>query len=595
MSVIPRPSAMVIAASLAWGGNCAAAEREHNEFEALLEAPGQLAGGGAAGAEAAVRMHFTVPRALGRKVGWRLALVDRAGKTVRQWRGATTTQRGAALARGGDGASGAVAGGRTSGGAGAGAGAATVAVKCCAPPRPQGAQRAQRLRAGNAAITASALPDGVYQLRLRAEAGNGRAREVIRQRWDIVLGSATPLAAPPFSPLPTLRAPRAATAPAAGALPYTVYYGNLHSQTSHSDGGGALNHCSGSQEPQSAPFGPEDAYDYARRHGLDFLMTSEHNHMYDGSEGSNPSADPARATGLYRSGLSAAAAYSAAHPDFLAIYGMEWGVISGGGHLNILNSPVLLGWERNASGALLADIFTAKGDYSALYALMRERGWLGQFNHPRENQFRAGGKHLGYTEDGDAVMALCEVMNTNAFSVNTTETETRRSSYEDACQRILEAGYHVAFATNQDNHCANWGMSAPNRTAVLIAEAGALSSTTFLDAIRARRVFATMDKQAQIILTANGRLMGERFSNSGPLTLEVRHASAGGKQVAALAIIEGEPGRSNSAAPLPGAGVSTTIMPSPGEHFYYARITQDDGTLLWSAPVWVSQQATPPP
>ena len=30
------------------------------------------------------------------------------------------------------------------------------------------------------------------------------------------------------------------------------------------------------------------------------------------------------------------------------------------------------------------------------------------------------------------------------------------------------------------------------------------------------------------------------------------------------------------------------------DSFYYARITQDDGTLLWSAPVWVSQQPAPP-
>ncbi|KQX02177.1 phosphotransferase [Massilia sp. Root418] len=488
-----------------------------------------------------------------------MALVDPAGKTVRQWRGAAATLR-------------------------APASGVTVAVHCCAPPR-QGA------------ATAARLADGVYQLRLRAEAGSGARREVIEQRWDIPLGSPAPLAMAPFSPLSTARALRRSStggAAAAGDLPYTVYYGNLHSQTSHSDGGGALDHCEGAQEPQSAPFGPEDAYDYARRHGLDFLMTSEHNHMYDGSDGTNTSADPARATGLYRSGISAAAAYTAAHPGFLAIYGMEWGVISGGGHLNILNSPELLGWERNAGGALLADTATAKGDYGALYTLMRERGWLGQFNHPKDKQFNAGGRSLGYTEDGDAVMALCEVMNTNAFSVNTTETESRRSNYEEPCRRILEAGYHVAFASNQDNHCANWGMSYPNRTAVLIPQDSALSSSNFLDAIRARRVFATMDKQAQVVLTANGRLMGERFSNSGPLTLEVRHASATGKQVAALAIIEGQPGRRNSTAPLPGAASSTTITPSPGEHYYYARITQDDGTLLWSAPVWVSQQPAPP-
>jgi hypothetical protein len=34
----------------------------------------------------------------------------------------------------------------------------------------------------------------------------------------------------------------------------------------------------------------------------------------------------------------------------------------------------------------------------------------------------------------------------------------------------------------------------------------------------------------------------------------------------------------------------TTFTPSPGAHFYYAKVTQDDGNVLWSAPVWVMQE-----
>ena len=577
MFINSGPCVMLVVAALAWAGNCAAGEREHAEFEAILEPPARLAAGRAragsgAGAVTAallaspdtIKLHFSLPLVMGRRVGWRLELLAPAGKTVRRWRGVATTRL--APDAGSAGASATAFGTQ---------GQASVAIACCA------AQRSARM--------AAPLPTGVYRLRLRAEAGRGRARDVILQTWDVPVGEPPALALQQFSPLTTLRAPRRAA-----ALPFTIAYGNLHSQSSHSDGGGALNDCHGAQEPQSAPFGPEDAYDYARRHGLDFLLTSEHNHMYDGADGTDPSADPARAKALYQSGLSAADAYSAAHPGFLAIYGMEWGVISNGGHLNILNSKELLGWERNADGALLADTATAKGDYAALYSLMRERGWLGQFNHPKDSQFPAAGKPLGYTADGDEAMALCEVMNSNAFSINTTETESQRSNFEESCKRILEAGYHVAFATNQDNHCANWGMSYTNRTALLIPDGAALSPASFLDAIRARRVFATMDKQAQILFTANGHLMGERFSNSGPLTLQVSHASTAGKQVAALAIIAGVPGRDNSAAALPGATASTTITPAPGEHFYYARITQDDGTLLWSAPVWVTQLESPP-
>jgi hypothetical protein len=124
-------------------------------------------------------------------------------------------------------------------------------------------------------------------------------------------------ALPPFAGLPTSRAPLQA-APAPDALPWTVYYGNLHSQSNHSDGGGAVADCKGAQAPQSAPFGPDAAWSYARKHGLDMLMVSEHNHMYDGAEGTNPDADPEQARALYRSGLDSARAFNAGQRDFLA-------------------------------------------------------------------------------------------------------------------------------------------------------------------------------------------------------------------------------------------------------------------------------------
>mgnify|MGYP003348130423 CR=1 FL=1 len=44
-------------------------------------------------------------------------------------------------------------------------------------------------------------------------------------------------------------------------------------------------------------------------------------------------------------------------------------------------------------------------------------------------------------------------------------------------------GFHVAPATNQDNHCANWGKSYTNRTAVLIPTGTALSKAALVDAL----------------------------------------------------------------------------------------------------------------
>ena len=39
----------------------------------------------------------------------------------------------------------------------------------------------------------------------------------------------------------------------ASGLPYTIWYGNLHSQTNHSDGGGDLATCPVSRRRKAAP------------------------------------------------------------------------------------------------------------------------------------------------------------------------------------------------------------------------------------------------------------------------------------------------------------------------------------------------------
>jgi hypothetical protein len=32
----------------------------------------------------------------------------------------------------------------------------------------------------------------------------------------------------------------------------------------------------------------------------------------------------------------------------------------------------------------------------------------------------------------------------------------------------------------------------------------------------------------------------------------------------------------------------TSRKPEPGKHYYFAKVTQADGNLTWSAPVWVT-------
>ena len=540
-SVVSATILTVFCCAGAMPGDSKASESDHREFEAVMQAPFHADNNGTR----VITLYFNYPDSeQTQQVRWLLELLRDDGHVLKHWNGRQTLA------------------------------AAPVEVA---------------IRWSTAAVRAS-VPAGIYRLRLRAgiemSIGNTLDHDIdVEQTWDVAVGLPRP--APSVA-----RSPAFSTAPAlagARATRYTAYLGNLHSQTNHSDGGGALGHCTGAQAPQSAALGPTEAYGYARRHGLDFLMTSEHNHMFDGSAGTNTGADPAAVKALYQSGIHAANTWNLAHPDFLGIYGQEWGVIDNGGHLNLLNSGDLLGWERNAAGDLLADTATPKNDYAALYALMRQRGWLGQFNHPRVDQFAIDGKPLAWTPDGDAAMVLCEVMNSNAFSTRTDESEPQHSNYEAGCNKLLEAGYHLAFSSNQDNHCANWGASSANRTGVLIKRGEPLTADTLLAALKARRVYATMDKYAELILTANGRMMGERFDNQGKLTLQVRYTGKRGQRPAAINLYAGVPGR-NGEVKLLSRKARTVLAPTAGAHFYYARVTQNDGKMLWSAPVWINQR-----
>jgi hypothetical protein len=33
---------------------------------------------------------------------------------------------------------------------------------------------------------------------------------------------------------------------------------------------------------------------------------------------------------------------------------------------------------------------------------------------------------------------------------------------------------------------------------------------------------------------------------------------------------------------------NTSLTPEPGKHYYFVKVTQADGNLLWSAPVWLT-------
>lgn len=559
------------------------AHPDHYEFDATFNAPLAPVGG-----RYPITLFFDYPAAGGATAAaWILEAVAPDGRTVRSWQGIKPLPHQRAVLR-------MAWDGRDQQGRSLPAGYYSLRLR--AAPTVQIGDDVRRPMARRVAEAFSAFTEEVHEQSVDVMVGRVAPARVTRMA-PLPVGvrqDAMARQSPPGSPAAKRPIPWRAT-PAPAGLPYTIYYGNMHSQTNHSDGGTALANCNGSESPQAGDFGPADAYEMMRvQAGGDFLLASEHNHMYDGSTGTNSSATPAAANGLFNSGLTAASSYNAANPTFLALYGMEWGVISNGGHLNIINPDALASWERNSSGQLIGTVEVPKSDYAALYAAMRQRGWIGQFNHPSTSQFAIDGTGMAYNADGVEVMVLTEILNTSAFSVNTTQTETSRSSYPGAWNRLLERGYKVAPASNQDNHCANWGLSFTNRTGVLLPTGTTLNQANFVAALRARRTFATEDKTGQLVLTANGRVMGETFTNSGVLTLSANFASTSGQTPQRVQFFEGVPGRNGTVTQLAEGSGTHTFTPSAGAHFYYALVTQTNGLRLWSAPIWVDQSSGGP-
>jgi len=98
-----------------------------------------------------------------------------------------------------------------------------------------------------------------------------------------------------------------------------VFFGNLHSHTSLSDGSST----------------PSVAYPHARNAGLHFLAITEHNHAQAGKIANNPSLY----NGTQQSSLISQAKKHTKDGQFVALYGQEFSTIGSGNHMNVLDVP----------------------------------------------------------------------------------------------------------------------------------------------------------------------------------------------------------------------------------------------------------------
>ena len=359
------------------------------------------------------------------------------------------------------------------------------------------------------------------------------------------------------------------SAPLAGTmlnpnLGYQHYYGNLHSHTSYSDG------------TQT----PAQAYAFARNTAptpLDFLAVTEHNH--GGAGMSLPNYDL----------LEAEAAAANDDGDFVAIFGQEWGIINTGGHVNLFEAPSLFGWEGGNH-----DVFVAEGNYTGLYTAFVNNPPAGglptvaAWCHPSGGDFNS----YALTDDAKSVVHLMSMVSGPAFSTSMTESDVGSSTGNEVLfQDALRKGFRVSPTVDQDNHNATWGAATEGRT---VALASGKTKSQIMGALAARRAYASMDHNTQVLMSVEEHAMGEAWTAGQGVrfVLEVVDPDLS-DGVAQIDLLRGITGSSNAAVVATSLGSSSfawrerQVFPAGTEAHYYARIRMNDNMQVWTGPVYV--------
>jgi hypothetical protein len=365
---------------------------------------------------------------------------------------------------------------------------------------------------------------------------------------------------------------------------YQYYYGNIHAHTAYSDGN--------VDSSSSGITRPGQAYDYAKQsYHMDFLGISEHNHF-------NATNNPGMHRADYANGIFQADTANR-NGSFVCLYGMEWGVISNGGHLVTYGIPGLVGWETGSGlwgGSDNYDIYCWKYDYSRFWQIVNSYPYgFCTLAHPQSGDYNDLYGTALYDVSADSAVAGVAIRSGSAFSTTTDYSDPAPTSYESVYKKMLAKGYHVGPACDQDNHYSTYGRTSRIRTVVL---AQSLHRDSILAAYKALRFYASEDWDTQVDFNVNGYPMGSQFTAINPATLSVTvsdpgNTSGGADPVAKIELYYGIPGSGSNATVLNTVTNSTSLSYVHSTNFgdtyyYYAKITQTDGDIVWTTPIWVT-------
>ena len=363
-----------------------------------------------------------------------------------------------------------------------------------------------------------------------------------------------------------------------GTAKYQLYFGQLHSHTAeYSDGAGTL------QEGLNYVANlPESA-------NVDFVAFTDHSNYFDTSGAANPEAALYDASQMTAASAEKWNTYTGTIERFntehagklVALAGFEMTWSGGPGHINTFNTPGIV--SRNNT---TLNNKTADAGMKAYYALLSNENLvnsISQFNHPGTTF--GNFSDFGYYDPIiDTRIQLVEVGN----GEGAIGAGGYYPSYEQYIM-ALDKGWHVAPTNNQDNHKGKWGNANDARDVVLTDD---FSEEGIYEAIRNYRVYATEDKNLEINYTLNGQMLGSIISDVPEnVTINVSaYDPDGSDSISKVEVVVNSGAVAytwDNPTELASGELSCTI---PANYsYYFIRVTQGDGDLAVTAPVWVGE------
>ena len=361
-----------------------------------------------------------------------------------------------------------------------------------------------------------------------------------------------------------------------GEKQYELYFGQLHSHTTYSDGSGSL------QSALSYIAGlPESA-------NVDFVAFTDHSNYFDTTGSANPEGAlydmglaSASSQNLWNEYKGAIAQFNASQSDVVAIGGFEMTWSGGPGHINTFATPGIVS-RNNAT----LNNKTSDAGMKAYYALLSQPEGIdsnSQFNHP--------GTTFGNFSDFAYWDALIDTR-IQLVEVGNGEGQVGAGGYYPSYEQYtmaLDKGWHVAPTNNQDNHKGKWGNANDARDVVLTDE---FTEDGIYEAIRAYRVYATEDKNLELSYTVNGQVLGS-IIDEVPEQLRFEVTAFDPDSSDSLSKVEvivnsGKVAHTWDNPAELSSGVLTATL-APDYSYYYLRVTQGDGDIAVTAPVWVGE------